>query len=196
MGQRAATLLLTASWPRLVLGLTLTLGACKPGIGDACTVSTDCSQTADRICDTSQPGGYCTIYNCEPAGTNAASKCPDDAACIAFGAEPSPKDGCQTALGSTPYQRTFCLKKCGNNNDCRDGYECVDPQDPNRHPDVVDVDGRTKVCVVAVPPPKVASSTSTEVCTASSNPPDAGSSAGGAGPEAEGQSGGGGAGSH
>jgi len=176
---------------RLVLGLGLALGACKPGIGDACTTSTDCSQSGDRLCDISQPNGYCTIFNCEPAGTNAASKCPDDSACIAFAAEPSPLEECANALGATPYQRTFCLRKCDRNSDCRDGYVCKDPEEGGKF--AVDVDGTTKVCLVAPdasPPPGDAS---TEVCTGSSNAPDADSdmSTAGAGPSGDMSSGGG-----
>ena len=181
---------------RFALALGLVLGACKPGIGDACTTSTDCSQTGDRLCDISQPFGYCTIYNCEPAGTNASTACPDDSACIAFAAEPSPVDGCANALGATPYQRTFCLKKCDNNNDCRDQYVCADLAADPRFA-AVDIDGRTKVCTVksTAPAPKLKADpemseggaspgVSSEVCTGSSNGdsmgvPTAGSGAGG-----------------
>ncbi|HMR78024.1 MAG TPA: hypothetical protein PKD61_23100, partial [Polyangiaceae bacterium] len=62
----------------LVLALVCGLYGCKPEIGDECSVSTDCSNAGERLCDTTLPGGYCTIFNCEP-GT-----CPDEAGCVAF----------------------------------------------------------------------------------------------------------------
>src|SRR5687768_17386078 len=57
---------------------------CAPEIGDDCTTSIDCSQLGDRLCDTSQPDGYCTIFNCEP------DQCPEEAVCIAFGFDIDP----------------------------------------------------------------------------------------------------------
>ena len=42
------------------------LAGCSAEIGDDCSNSTDCSSTGDRLCDTTQPGGYCTLFNCEP----------------------------------------------------------------------------------------------------------------------------------
>jgi hypothetical protein len=158
----------------LVLGLLLALG-CKPQIGDKCTTSTDCSQVGDRLCDISQPSGYCTIFNCEPKGSNAAASCPDGASCVAFGADPSPVAGCENALGSTPYTRTFCMKECDNGNDCREGYVCEDPEADERF-SAVDVDGRTKVCMVAfsaAAPGTKGDTSSSDVCTATSLPPDA-----------------------
>lgn len=153
-----------------LVGALAALG-CKPDIGDKCSTSTDCSQMGDRLCDISQPGGYCTIYNCEPRESNASAACPDNASCIAFGAEPSSVPGCQTALGSVPYQRTFCMKICKNNNDCRDGYVCEDPEADPRF-GAVDVDGRTKVCAVAFSAGEPNGQNG--VCTEQSPSPDAG----------------------
>jgi hypothetical protein len=175
---------------KLVLALIWALAAigCKPQIGDKCTVSTDCSQMGDRLCDISQPGGYCTIYNCEPHGSNAAAACPKEASCIAFAADPSPVPGCQTALGSTPYQRTFCMRKCDNGHDCRDGYICEDPE-ANKRFGAVDVDGPTKVCTVAfsAAPPEG----DTGVCTGTSPPPGTPLEPTGAGGASDGSAGGG-----
>jgi len=43
------------------LGIALTalvaLG-CQPEIGDSCHTSVDCSQSGNRLCDVTQPGGY------------------------------------------------------------------------------------------------------------------------------------------
>ena len=168
--------LLPASRMRLVLALGLALVGCAPEIGDACTTSTDCSQNGDRQCDISQPGGYCTIFNCEPADSNPASKCPDESACVAFAAEPSPVPGCANSLGSTPYTETFCLKKCDNGDDCRSGYICINPEtfgSSDRNGDLffsaVDLDGPTKVCVVAFSAPPPSSDASSDVCSGSSN---------------------------
>src|SRR5258705_13828561 len=49
---------------------------CSPKIGDKCSVSTDCSVQGDRLCDPTQPGGYCTVFNCEP------DRCPDESVCV------------------------------------------------------------------------------------------------------------------
>src|SRR4051812_38010306 len=56
------------------------LAGCTPSIGDKCVLSTDCSTRGDRLCDTSQPDGYCTQFNCSKNG------CPDDSACVLFNA--------------------------------------------------------------------------------------------------------------
>lgn len=111
---------------RLGLLLALSLMACRPEIGDACETSVDCSQAGDRLCDiTQKPGGYCTVFNCEP------EECPEEAVCVKFGNDRSPVDGCEDPLGSGPYARTFCLRKCEENGDCREseGYRCLNPKD-------------------------------------------------------------------
>jgi hypothetical protein len=98
---------------------------CKPQIGDDCQVSTDCSNVGDRLCDTTQPGGYCTIFNCEP-GT-----CPEEAICVAF--KTSIAAACTDPQDGIRLQRTFCLRNCSDNSDCRGGYDCIDlgnPQNP------------------------------------------------------------------
>jgi hypothetical protein len=183
----ASPLPLLASRARLVLFLVLALGGCSPEIGDPCTTSTDCSQNGDRLCDISQPGGYCFIFNCEPAGSNPAAKCPDEAACVAFNAEASPVEGCANALGSTPYTRSYCLKKCDNGDDCRSGYVCVDVETAangagSHYFSAVNVDGRSKVCIVAFssPPPAPNDDASSQVCSGTSQPPEG---AGGEGPD-------------
>jgi uncharacterized membrane protein YgcG len=96
----------------------LALG-CTPKIGDSCTVSTNCSAAGDRLCDITQPGGYCTIFNCEP-GT-----CPTDSVCINFGTALSAAAGCTPSQGNSPYQRSFCMASCASDGDCRAGYACL-----------------------------------------------------------------------
>lgn len=133
---------------------------CAPKIGDKCTVSTDCSATGDRLCDITEPGGYCTVFNCEP------DSCPDDAACINFGATLSnlmePADGgsstqivpaCTASQGNSPYQRSFCMASCEGDGDCRGGYQCIEPADVGGVK--VDRNRSNKVCAVprSGPPP-------------------------------------------
>lgn len=85
---------------------TLMVG-CASEIGDSCSTSTDCSLQGDRICDRAQPGGYCTVRNCEP------DTCPDGARCVEF--RPFPE---RLAI-------SWCMAKCGSGDDCRGDYECV-----------------------------------------------------------------------
>lgn len=116
---------------------------CAPSIGDKCQSSTDCSQLGERLCDTTQPNGYCTIFNCEP------DTCPDSV-CVGF----YTNDQC-VDYGQWPrFERTFCMKKCDTDGDCRDGYKCLDPNDPNniaRGAHIVDTDvsAGQKVCMAA-----------------------------------------------
>ncbi len=92
--------------------------ACSPEIGDACDVHSDCSSTAsDRLCDPTRPGGYCTLFNCEP-GT-----CPEEAVCVAYRAETIAGPAC---TDDPRFVRTFCMRTCGGEGDCRSGYDCVD----------------------------------------------------------------------
>ncbi len=55
------------------------LGAgCGKQIGDDCQVASDCNPNGTRICDLSQPGGYCTILGCDE------TTCPSEATCIRY----------------------------------------------------------------------------------------------------------------
>ena len=82
-------------------------GGCKPQVGDACKQSTDCSVSGDRLCDTSMPDGYCTLFNCEPDG------CPGDSICVQFHAS------------SERFARSFCMAPCTDPKNCRAGYTCA-----------------------------------------------------------------------
>jgi len=101
----------------------VTLSACTPTIGDKCVLSTDCSTRGDRLCDTSQPDGYCTQFNC------SKNSCPDEAACVLFNAG---IQGCGYDDRSGGYgsrvARAFCVASCGRDSDCRSGYICADPR--------------------------------------------------------------------
>jgi len=146
--------------------LTLWLGSvvlaivtgCSPKIGDKCTVSTDCSAQGDRICDITEPGGYCTEFNCEQ------NSCPDNAACINFGTTLSIGDpgftgqpnhpatvpaACMVSQGNSPYQRSFCLAVCESDSDCRPDYSCIEPETIGGVKSDTDSFRRGKVCAVA-----------------------------------------------
>jgi hypothetical protein len=92
---------------------------CQAKIGDKCAIGIDCSQTGGRVCDTSLPGGYCTVPNCEP------DICPEEAACIAFVLAPSTASACAATSDSREI-RSFCMRSCTSNEDCRAGYVCDD----------------------------------------------------------------------
>jgi hypothetical protein len=96
MNLRHALLTALLLWP---------LSACTPQIGDACLTSQECN--AGQLCDTSSPGGYCTLTPCEDSG------CPEEATCVEF-------EGAQT----------WCVLRCEADDDCRDGYTCRDDLGP------------------------------------------------------------------
>lgn len=116
--------------------------ACQPDIGDDCTTSIECSQTGDRICDVTQPGGYCTQFNCEPGN------CPDESNCVAFDARLSPLKECRDDNGASRITRAWCMKICESNEDCRDGYVCADLKQQNAlNALAIDADRSGRVCV-------------------------------------------------
>ncbi|MCS6857434.1 MAG: hypothetical protein NZM37_06970 [Sandaracinaceae bacterium] len=96
-----------------IVACVIAASACGPRIGDSCSSSTQCSFAGDRICDTNQPGGSCTVFDCQP------DQCPDNAVCVRF-------------RSRTPrLQILACMKRCNANSDCREGegYRCVGPED-------------------------------------------------------------------
>lgn len=149
------------TWIGTVLAAALAVGmsGCKPEIGDDCSVSTDCSSTGDRLCDTTQPGGYCTIFNCEP-GT-----CPEEAICVGFSTSSSKV--CEDPQSDGRLQRTYCLRSCGSNDDCRSGYECGDvgAKDNAWAATVMEWSGGGKVCIVPWSGAPLPENPNTEVCT-------------------------------
>jgi hypothetical protein len=100
----------------------LSLG-CQPEIGDPCDLPSDCTQNNEaRICDTTlHRNGYCTVFNCEPGG------CPEEAVCVSYQGTLSSVDGCRSVQGGQRLERTWCLKSCSANSDCRtsEGFRCV-----------------------------------------------------------------------
>jgi hypothetical protein len=121
----------------LVLGLCLAAAACGREIGDQCRVSDDCvDNQLDRQCDTSQPGGYCTVIGCDQ------NSCPDEAACIRFfpvaflkglscddrnpNVTTCPPDQLCVQRVCVPRasERRYCARSCDDDGDCREEYEC------------------------------------------------------------------------
>jgi hypothetical protein len=118
--------------------LAVAAAGCGDKIGDACSISSECSSQGDRLCDVTSPGGYCTIVGCD------FDTCPDDSVCIRFfgvtntgrpcdpQTEDRETDDCSPdelcSLAETCVPRTaetrFCMATCGDNGDCRDRYEC------------------------------------------------------------------------
>lgn len=172
---------LRSTWfalPVAVLGLGL--GGCKPAIGAGCTLSTDCSSQGDRVCDTAQSGGYCTVLNCSD------NSCPDNAACILFQVS---VPGCLYNDYSAPARTgsSMCMKTCTQDSDCResDGYVCENPRNAPWYAAILDDNQGESVCIaapsssaLAMPPPS-----NTGVCAASLPPlPEADAGGGDASP--------------
>lgn len=130
------------------------LGACGKEIGDACVTDSDCSPNGDRQCLCSYcqstievaDEGYCTVQGCD------FSTCPDEAVCVRFftgdfdnrtcdptvaqaDCAPGGAVGCCSldelcAINGHCVPRAsevrYCMRTCGSDGDCRDGYECRD----------------------------------------------------------------------
>ena len=127
----------------LVSGALLGSG-CESQIGDSCSINVDCSPLGDRICDTTQLEGYCTIPGCDQ------DTCPDEAICVRFfptaflsqTCNPETEDAVVPSVQPTnncrgdeiclssgfcaqqTQESRFCMQKCEQDSDCRPGYEC------------------------------------------------------------------------
>jgi hypothetical protein len=132
------------TWILCLVALAGGAVGCRPDIGDDCVTSIDCSQQGDRLCDTSQPEGYCTVFNCEP------DQCPEEAVCVGFGLELDPVCGQVYDPAWTRFERSFCMLACEDSSDCREGYACVSPGE--RRALSIDLENElrdSKVCFVA-----------------------------------------------
>jgi hypothetical protein len=143
-----ASLVSSAAGAAAVIALPIVLAACTPNIGDKCQLSTDCAISGGRICDTSQPNGYCTILNCTP------NSCPSGASCVLF--QPS-VPGCTYDDYHSPSRTgvSFCMAQCDQDSKCRqgDGYVCRDPTKQPWNAAIIDDNQSAQVCIVA-PDPK------------------------------------------
>ncbi|MEO6772775.1 MAG: hypothetical protein ABI467_07095 [Kofleriaceae bacterium] len=107
---------------------------CGQQIGDSCIVSSDCAIDGSRVCDNSQQDGYCTMQGCD------YDTCPGESVCVRFfsggftnkpcgaQADCSLDELCSLEALCVPRsaETRFCMKKCDQKSDCRDGYECRD----------------------------------------------------------------------
>jgi hypothetical protein len=150
-------------FPFVGLLSNLALG-CKVEIGDECTTAADCSQEEPRLCLTDVlegfPGGYCTIFNCEPGS------CPAEAVCVGYRTSLSDTPECSGALSDTRLERTFCMRSCSSSSDCRSGYACIDLAGPDPWgAEVLERPGRnTKVCALAYSGPDIPEDRPSDVC--------------------------------
>ena len=134
----------------VLLLAALAMAGCQQHIGDSCSNSTDCSPTGERQCDLAQPGGYCTVFSCDP------DTCPEGV-CVEWRFIPS-----RTA-------ETWCMKTCNDDGNCRSEYSCVFPEEinmdgqlePNLPEDervarIIDLRGsktESQICVALTPTP-------------------------------------------
>lgn len=132
-------------WKSLFVAGLLTLSvACQPRIGDDCRVNQDCSGERQRLCDTSQPGGYCTLSNC------SATSCPDgEAICVMFNSSASSVPVCDNPGKLASSALAFCMMTCSEDKDCRAGYLCTDVagDDPWGALVVQENPPSTKICI-------------------------------------------------
>ncbi|WP_437588794.1 hypothetical protein [Sorangium sp. So ce1000] len=104
----------------VALGASSLLAGCGPQIGDPCTTSLECVQQEQALfCDGTQPGGYCTAFNCEP------DSCYGSSVCVAFNPVIDQACGELESVRSPRFERTFCMATCEEDDDCRKGYSCV-----------------------------------------------------------------------
>lgn len=143
---------------RLLLPFVLLVAGCGPEIGDPCDTSTDCSQSTERLCDVSQEGGYCTVFDCERA------TCPEEAECVLFGAWPASVGECRNDTGTSPSQRSFCMLRCDKDSDCRTEhhYHCRSATDIG----ATNLDGASKFCVHDGPVQETPAGNQDDVCVA------------------------------
>jgi hypothetical protein len=115
----------------------------------------------DRLCDISMPGGYCTIFNCEPGG------CPEEAVCIAYRNTLAPVGACMDTASRARLERTFCMRRCKSDSDCRGGYACIDMGVENPwSASVAEKPGVSgKVCALPYEGPALDETVNAEVCS-------------------------------
>ncbi|MDQ3037280.1 MAG: MSCRAMM family adhesin SdrC [Myxococcota bacterium] len=129
-----------SSWIGLVMLCGVAAIGCAPQIGDSCSNSSNCSINGDRLCDTAQPGGYCTIFDCQP------DRCPDQSVCVRFNPQPS-----RRAI-------LACMRACNGDGDCRGEYRCASPEElmeTGLEAEVIDTARGPRFCVARVDPTEI-----------------------------------------
>ena len=131
-----------------ILLVGLLAPACGKKIGDSCSTNIDCASDGTRICDLSQPGGYCTVDGCDDSSCPGSlcvrffdqkyptGPCPDpnappgsiggcqpDELCVVCGPSSSVPEPYACCVPSAS-ERRYCAHKCGDDGDCRGGYVC------------------------------------------------------------------------
>jgi len=106
--------------------LSAAFSGCSRGIGDSCDTALMCSANATRLCDLTQPSGYCTLANCED-GT-----CPSESVCVTFWTQTD------RSADEERLSVNYCMRKCDERSDCRDneGYDCVSSSTFGTHHEV------------------------------------------------------------
>jgi hypothetical protein len=114
------------------------VAACGDKVGDSCSFASDCASDGSRICDSSQPEGYCTVLGCD------YNTCPEDSVCVRYftgsfanrPCEPATEDVATDMCSLAEYceidgrcaplasEIRYCMATCGSDGDCREGYEC------------------------------------------------------------------------
>lgn len=138
----------------LVMLIVGVAAGCGKEIGDDCSFSVDCDPNGERICDVSSQDGYCTIQGCDYytcpeeavcvqffTGSFANKTCDPLATVDECAAEDrtvtdptAPRRCCgfdelcavdgQCVPRASEFR--YCMRQCGNDGDCREGYECRD----------------------------------------------------------------------
>lgn len=147
----------------------LVASGCGKSIGDSCKSVNECITTdTNRLCLTQDgegfPGGYCTKFNC--GGSNV---CPEEAACVAYRYTLSGAGGgeCSEVTSLSRLQRTYCMFRCDNNDDCRDGYVCLSADGENPlGATIIDEHAGAKICTLAYDQPANPPERESEVCEA------------------------------
>ena len=111
--------------------------------------------------------------------------CPEDSTCVLFSADRSTVAGCESPYGNSPYQRSFCMKTCESEGDCRGDYTCANLGASDNPWAAVVIDrGPSRVCIVPYSTLPIPDDRSSEVCRgtdAEFEAPPASSSSGGEG---------------
>ena len=98
-----------------ILLVGLLASACSKKIGDNCQTNIDCAQDGTRICDLSQPDGYCTVDGCDD------SSCPSDSICVRFFDQKFPTGLCPNAAPGTAGEcraNELCVDQCRTDELC------------------------------------------------------------------------------